>query len=159
MIVFADGLTSLTESIMPTISTTMSADHRRCDEIFSAAEALVSAGDWSAGGDRFIAFRDAMLNHFSMEEEKLFPAFEQHLGHTMGPTQVMRMEHNQMKQLFSEMQQAVKARDDAQYLGLSETLMMIMQQHNMKEEQMLYPMMDQTLGQMGGEMARQIEAH
>lgn len=100
-----------------------------------------------------------MLNHFSMEEEKLFPAFEQHLGHTMGPTQVMRMEHNQMKQLFSEMQQAVKARDDAQYLGLSETLMMIMQQHNMKEEQMLYPMMDQTLGQKGGEMARQIEAH
>jgi len=74
----------------------------------------------------------------------------------MGPTQVMRMEHIQMKQLFSEMEQAVKARDDAQYLGLSETLMMIMQQHNMKEEQMLYPMMDQTLGQAGGEIAQQI---
>jgi iron-sulfur cluster repair protein YtfE (RIC family) len=39
---------------------------------------------------------------------------------------------------------------------LSETLMMIMQQHNMKEEQMLYPMMDQTLGQAGAEIAEQI---
>lgn len=137
----------------------MSADHSRCDEIFSKAEELVSTGDWSEGEGRFIAFRDAMLNHFAMEEERLFPAFEQHLGHAMGPTQVMRMEHIQMKQLFSEMEQAVKSRDEAQYLGLSETLMMIMQQHNMKEEQMLYPMMDQTLGREGGEIAQQIGEH
>jgi len=141
---------------MATISTAMTADHRRCDEIFTTAEELVSTEKWSEAESVFFAFRDAMLNHFSMEEERLFPAFEQHLGHAMGPTQVMRMEHIQMKQLFSEMEQAVKARDDAQYLGLSETLMMIMQQHNMKEEQMLYPMMDQTLGQAGGEIAQQI---
>jgi len=141
---------------MSTISTTMTADHRRCDEFFSSAEALVSAGDWSKGEDEFIGFRDAILSHFSMEEDRLFPAFEQHLGHTMGPTQVMRMEHIQMRQLFSEMEQAVKAKDGARYLGLSETLMMIMQQHNMKEEQMLYPMMDQTLGQAGAEIAEQI---
>ncbi|OOZ36881.1 hemerythrin domain-containing protein [Solemya velesiana gill symbiont] len=32
-----------------------------------------------------------------------------------------------------------------QAMGLSETLMMIMQQHNMKEEQMLYRMADQVL--------------
>jgi len=134
----------------------MIADHRRCDEFFSSAEALVSAGDWSKGEGEFVGFRDAILNHFSMEEDRLFPAFEQHLGHAMGPTQVMRMEHIQMRQLFSEMEQAVKAKDDARYLGLSETLMMIMQQHNMKEEQMLYPMMDQTLGQAGAEIAEQI---
>ncbi|HXK56747.1 MAG: hemerythrin domain-containing protein [Gammaproteobacteria bacterium] len=141
---------------MSTIATAMTADHRRCDEIFSRAEELVSSGDWTSGEAEFTAFREAMLSHFSMEEERLFPAFEQHLGHAMGPTQVMRMEHMQMRQLFTEMEQAVGIRDDARYLGLSETLMMIMQQHNMKEEQMLYPMMDRTLGQAGGEIAQQI---
>ncbi len=141
---------------MSTIITFMTADHRRCDEIFSRAEELVSNGDWTAGEGTFVEFRDAVLSHFSMEEERLFPAFEQHMGQAMGPTQMMRMEHNQMRQLFAEMEQAVNARDDAQYLGLSETLMMIIQQHNMKEEQMLYPMMDQTLGQEGGEIAQQI---
>jgi len=141
---------------MSTIINLMTADHRRCDEIFSRAEVLVSNGDWTAGEGAFVEFRDAILGHFSMEEERLFPAFEQHMGHAMGPTQMMRMEHNQMRQLFTEMEQAVNTRDDAQYLGLSETLMMIMQQHNMKEERMLYPMMDQTLGQEGGEIAQQI---
>ena len=144
---------------MSTISTTMAADHRRCDELFSKAEELVSAGEWGEGRVEFLAFRDAILNHFSMEEEKLFPAFEQHIGHAMGPTQVMRMEHIQMKQLLSEMEQGLQARDEAQFLGLSETLMMLMQQHNMKEEQMLYPMMDQTLGQAGAEIADQIGKH
>lgn len=141
---------------MSTILTTMAANHRRCDEIFSRAEELVSTGDWPGGEAEFVAFRGAMLNHFAMEEDRLFPAFEQHLGHAMGPTQVMRMEHIQMRQLFSEMEQAVNARDDARYLGLSETLMMIMQQHNMKEEQMLYPMMDQALGPEGGEIVQEI---
>ena len=34
-------------------------------------------------------------------------------------------------------------RDD--YLGIADTLLILMQQHNMKEEQMLYNMMDQHL--------------
>jgi len=137
----------------------MTEDHRRCDQFFSKAEELVSAGNWDEAESQFEAFRMAILDHFAMEEEQLFPAFEQHLGHAMGPTQVMRMEHIQMKQLFTQMEQALKGRDDAQFLGLSETLMMIMQQHNMKEERMLYPMMDQTLGQAGAELAQQIGRH
>lgn len=141
---------------MSTIATIMSADHRRCDQFFSKAEELVSAGKWDQGAAEFNAFRNVILGHFTMEEEQLFPAFEQHLGHAMGPTQVMRMEHIQMKQLFTQMEQAVTARDESRFLGLSETLMMLMQQHNMKEERMLYPMMDQTLGQAGAELASQI---
>jgi iron-sulfur cluster repair protein YtfE (RIC family) len=144
------------EQFMSTISTTMTADHRRCDQIFSSAEELVTTGDWTEAESKFELFRDAILNHFTMEEERLFPAFEQHQGHAMGPTQVMRMEHNQMRQLLAELEQAAQTRNDTQYLGIADTLMMIMQQHNMKEEQMLYPMMDRTLGQEGSEIAQQI---
>ena len=64
----------------------------------------------------------------------------------MGPTQMMRMEHIQMRQLFADMGQALTAQDKERCLGLAETLMMIMQQHNMKEERMLYPMTDQAFG-------------
>ena len=55
----------------------------------------------------------------------------------MGPTRMMRMEHEQMRQLFSELAEALENRDKDGYLGLSETLMILMQQHNMKEEQVL----------------------
>jgi len=64
----------------------------------------------------------------------------------MGPTQMMRSEHSQMRQLFDDMAQALEQKNKDQYLGTAETLMMLMQQHNMKEEQMLYPMTEQVLG-------------
>jgi len=130
----------------------MTADHRRCDELFSEAEELVANDDWAAGVVRFNAFNDAIEHHFSMEEGVLFPRFEQRTGQTMGPTQMMRMEHTQMRQLLSDMVSAVEQQDQERYLGLAETLMMIMQQHNMKEERMLYPMTDQALGDEASEV-------
>ncbi len=131
---------------MPTIIDTMSANHRHCDDIFASAEELISKGDWEQGEIRFMEFHSSMEHHFSMEEKVLFPDFEERTGQTMGPTQVMRMEHSQMRTLFSDMAAAIKRQNKDEYLGLSETLMMFMQQHNMKEEQMLYPMIDQAFG-------------
>lgn len=65
----------------------------------------------------------------------------------MGPTQMMRSEHSQMRQLFDDMATALAQQDKDECLGLAETLMMVMQQHNMKEEQMLYPMTEQVLAE------------
>jgi hemerythrin-like domain-containing protein len=55
------------------------------------------------------------------------------------------MEHQQMRALVQSLDNALAAKDKDEYLGLSETLMVMMQQHNMKEEMMLYPMMAQHL--------------
>jgi hemerythrin-like domain-containing protein len=123
----------------------MSTDHRRCDDLFTGAEEIIANGDWEQGATSFKEFHQAMEQHFHMEEEVLFPAFEQQTGQTMGPTQIMKMEHTQMRQLFSDMSDAVEQQNKDSYLGLAETLMMIIQQHNMKEEQMLYQMADQVL--------------
>jgi len=142
---------------MTTITETMAADHRRCDELFSEAEEQIAKGEWPGGEQKFIAFRDAIEHHFEMEESVLFPDFEQRTGQAMGPTQMMRMEHIQMRQLFADMEQAMTAKDKERYLGLAETLMMIIQQHNMKEERMLYPMTDQAFGPDAGEVVERME--
>jgi iron-sulfur cluster repair protein YtfE (RIC family) len=57
-----------------------------------------------------------------------------------------------MRRLFGEMKPAVAARAAARYLGLSETLLLLMQQHNLKEENMMYPMLDQALGASAGDL-------
>lgn len=75
----------------------------------------------------------------------LFPAFEQKTGMTMGPTQVMRGEHVQMRELMDAASASLAAKDANDYSGNAETLLVMMQQHNMKEENMLYPMCDQHL--------------
>ncbi|MDH3354162.1 MAG: hemerythrin domain-containing protein [Chromatiales bacterium] len=136
----------------------MGDDHRRCDNIFATAEESVSKGDWSVAESSNTRFVDAMEHHFKMEEETLFPRFEEVSGHTMGPTEVMRHEHKQMRQLFEQMNQAVTGQSVDDYLGASETLLILMQQHNAKEEQMLYPMTDQVLAGEQDELIGKLEA-
>lgn len=131
---------------MNTISEFMSNDHRGCDNLFATAEEYVAKEKWESATEQFEAFRKEMERHLTMEEQNLFPAFEAKTGMTGGPTQVMRSEHQQMRQVIGDMAQSLAAKDADGYLGLSETLMVLMQQHNMKEEQILYRMMDQAFG-------------
>ena len=130
---------------MSSIKDFLTQDHRDCDEIFSQMEEAV-ANKSSDAIAKFEAFHDALTNHFKMEETVAFPEFEAKTGMTQGPTQVMMMEHEQMRGLLSQMVEALGAKDDDKFFGLSETLMILMQQHNMKEEQMLYTMIQQHLG-------------
>lgn len=130
---------------MSAITETMSVDHKRCDELFAEAEVAISESDWDAGGQALSNFIDGMQHHFKMEEEVLFPAFETATGMAMGPTQVMRSEHEQMREIFTDIESAAGEKDSDELLGLCETLLMLMQQHNVKEEQMLYRMADEVL--------------
>ena len=88
----------------------------------------------------------AMEHHLTVEETILFPAFEQKTGMTGGPTMIMREEHKQMRDLFLQLQFALDGKAGGEFLDTTETLLMLMQQHNMKEEGILYPMSDQHLG-------------
>jgi len=128
-----------------TIYDVMSRDHQQCDERFAVAEAAVAKMNWDEAGQHLAEFLKSMTLHFHKEEEVLFPGFEAETGQSGGPTEVMRMEHEQMRSLFKELKAALAQRDSDEYLGLSETLLTLMQQHNIKEEQILYPMMDQAL--------------
>lgn len=123
----------------------MAGDHRRCDDVFVDVEQAVNAGEWDRATAAYTQFQNAVLQHFAAEESLLFPAFEQKTGMTMGPTQVMRGEHVQMRELMDAASASLAAKDANDYSGNAETLLVMMQQHNMKEENMLYPMCDQHL--------------
>jgi hemerythrin-like domain-containing protein len=132
--------------LMTSISEFMTQDHRHCDDIYTAAEEKVAAGQWDEATQSWSRYRDALERHLTREENILFPAFESQTGMTQGPTAVMRMEHEQMRAIVAQMDDAIQAEDSNTFLGLAETLMILTQQHNMKEEQVLYPMSDQALG-------------
>ncbi len=123
----------------------MTEDHRRCDDVFAEVEQAVAGGDWGAAAESFGRFHTGVLQHFATEESLLFPAFEQKTGMSMGPTQVMRGEHVQMRELMAAAAESLAAKDADGYSGNAETLLIMMQQHNMKEENILYPMCDQHL--------------
>jgi len=142
---------------MISISEYMTNKHRECDDFFTQAEAAVAKENWSLALEKWQLFALELTKHFSQEEEVLFPKFEAATGMTAGPTQVMRMEHQQMRALVQDLDNALAAKEKGEYLGLSETLMVMMQQHNMKEEMMLYPMMVQNLSD-GAQIVEELRA-
>jgi len=127
------------------ISNYMKHEHRECDTLFAAAEEAVSLGEWEVATGRFLEFSNETLTHFKKEEDELFPAFEAQTGTTQGPTMVMRYEHEQVRGLIGKMAGALEDQDKDAYFSLAESMMILLQQHNMKEEQMLYAMCDRTL--------------
>jgi hemerythrin-like domain-containing protein len=128
--------------------------HHHCDDAFANAEACAQRADWAGAQKGFDAFARAMALHLATEEEALFPAFEAATGMQGGPTQVMRLEHAQMRQLLQEMTASLAAKDADGFGGAAETLLVLMQQHNMKEEHMLYPMCDRALASDAALLAR-----
>ena len=130
---------------MTTLTHFLGDDHQHCDELFAETENAVAARDWPVARAHFQHFFDAMRHHFAKEEEVMFPAFEARTGMSGGPTFIMRDEHEQMNNLFDNMRAALERDDYHAYMSLSETLLMLMRQHNMKEENILYPMADQAL--------------
>lgn len=128
-----------------TIKEFMARDHKDCDLLFASAENEASRANWEKAAQAFNAFINAMERHLGVEEEELFPAFEAETGVAMGPTEMMRMEHDQMRALFVEMRDALDNKHTDDYLSVSDTLLVLMQQHNIKEEQILYTIMDQRL--------------
>jgi hemerythrin-like domain-containing protein len=129
---------------MSSIKEYLSADHSRCDELFAAMEDAV-AKSIEVAREAYDEFAKETERHFQMEERVMFLEFEQKTGMTQGPTAMMRHEHVQMRNLVADMAKAIDAKDKDKFFGSSETLMILMQQHNMKEEQMLYTMAQQHL--------------
>jgi hemerythrin-like domain-containing protein len=130
---------------MSSISEYLSEEHRHCDDLFVEAENAVSQSRWN---DAEKPFHDFMLSteiHFNREELVLFPAFEQATTPSGGPTEVMRSEHRQIRSILQRLEEALKKRDTDQFLGEAETLLPLVQQHNLKEESMLYRMASQVL--------------
>lgn len=141
---------------MESIYEGMAGDHKRCDDYFIQAENATNSNNWPEAETAFAQFCAALERHLTLEEETLFPAFEQVTGNTAGPTSMMRMEHRQIRGIVETMQSALLAQDGEAFLGESETLNTMMQQHNLKEENILYPMMDRVLATQQGPLLEQI---
>ena len=126
-----------------TINEYMTHDHRKCDDEFVDAENAISMKQLNAK-ELYKKFEESILRHFRMEEEVMFFEYN-NVAQGMNPTVVMVGEHNQMRGVMSAISDALESGDNDKALGLMENLMFIIQQHNMKEEQMMYNLADRAL--------------
>jgi iron-sulfur cluster repair protein YtfE (RIC family) len=132
------------------------ADHRACDALLGTLRRVAGTGDWNAATSAYATLCSDILAHFAAEEEVLFPAFEAATGMSAGPTRVMRMEHEEVRNLLEDLSFAVSEQNGDGVRGYGEALLILLQQHNMKEEHILYPAALESAGAQAGELSAQI---
>lgn len=131
---------------METLSEALIGDHRYCDGLFAETEEAARKSKWDLYRERLRALADALGRHFAFEEDEVFPAFERASGMSGGPTEVMREEHSQMKTTLALLTAAAPEQDPEGCIAELDTLFTLMQQHNVKEEMVLYSACEQMLG-------------
>ncbi|HZD52949.1 MAG TPA: hemerythrin domain-containing protein [Woeseiaceae bacterium] len=139
------------------LATLFSSDHDACNEKWARVEELLDGDDAVALQEAWEDFDRSTRRHLAMEEEVLFPEFEARsgMGHS-GPTVVMLQEHEQMRALLDEIRFAIESGDTGEVYDLGDTLHMLTQQHNVKEEGMLYPMAEQVLAGEWAELRQRL---
>ena len=121
----------------------MSDDHKYCDNLLVQLDDMIIKNNWSIAQRQMTIVADNILYHFDHEENVLFPWFESTTGNTNGPTTVMRNEHDQIRELLTDLEQSINDKNNQRYFGISESLNIFIQQHNIKEEGILYPMIEE----------------
>ena len=126
------------------ISATFEQDHDRLDALFSTFQEQ-KRKDVSKAKEAFVAFKFGLQRHIVWEEDVLFPKWEENSGMAEGgPTQVMRTEHRMIGDCLEAIHQKVQAQDPESD-GDEQRLLDILKSHNMKEERILYPSIDQVI--------------
>jgi regulator of cell morphogenesis and NO signaling len=106
--------------------------------------AVLSLDSISALQNRIAAFAFALEAHASLEDELLFTALVPHLGTQGGPLAVMRMEHAQIIDLLGQIESAASLE---QGRALAAQMIQVTRGHFQKEEQVLFRMARQFLGE------------
>jgi iron-sulfur cluster repair protein YtfE (RIC family) len=126
-----------------TISTFYEQDHDRLDELFKTFQKF-KRSDFAKAKEAFKEFKFGLQRHIVWEEDLLFPLWEEKTGMSDGgPTFVMRNEHRQIGRLLEAIHDKV-ADQNPDCDQEEQALLNLLGSHNMKEERVLYPAIDQV---------------
>lgn len=126
-----------------TVSGFFQQDHDRLDALFQAFQTL-KRSNFAKAKETFKEFKVGLQRHIVWEEDLLFPLWEEKTGMSEGgPTFVMRNEHRLIGQHLEAIHDKV-AEQNPDSDQEEAALLNILGSHNMKEERVLYPSIDQV---------------
>lgn len=129
-------------AVPDTLGAVLERDHQRIDEQFARFAASLDAG--SLDIDALAAGSAGLRHHIYVEEEHHFPPLQQ--AGLVGPIMVMLREHGQLWDLLDALESRVDERADPDAIAATwQDLAHRLEDHNRKEEQILYPAGDRVL--------------
>jgi iron-sulfur cluster repair protein YtfE (RIC family) len=132
-------------SHLDSVTRYLSWDHDRLDGILGEATRRVEAGSVSEARIFFATFDQGLRRHIRAEETILFPLFEARTGGNHALTEVLRREDRAIEAALGCMRMALETGDVAEYGSALASLYGLLEPHNAKEEQVLYPATDELV--------------
>jgi len=124
---------------------TLASHHRRCDELFAAAHAATRSARLGEMRASVNALREALLSHFSFEEQHIFPLYEQASGEE-GATEWLCAQHDDMRGMLWILGTLSPQQDAERYGADLAALKEAFDQHAAEEERRMYPVFEKLLG-------------
>jgi regulator of cell morphogenesis and NO signaling len=132
-----------TKEVKFSISDFYEKDHDRLEILFRDYMKFKNLHFAKARED-FVAFKHGLERHIAWEKEILFPIFQAKTGIVEGPIAVLEDEHRQILRILERINLKMQ-RNDASSSRLEHDLVVILGHHNVKEENVLYPVLDHLL--------------
>ncbi len=128
------------------VNEALSWDHDRLDDLEGRAFKARESGDLAGAKALYAVFAFGLRRHIRFEEELLFPEFEARTGlsPTMGPSAVMRDEHREILECLGRIEEAM-GDGSASLESLRHGLHLVLGNHNLKEENIVYPGTDAAM--------------
>jgi DUF438 domain-containing protein len=127
-----------------TASRALAGHHRHCEALFASARRFAAAGDWAALPAAVGALREAVLEHFRYEEERLFPLYEETSGEE-GATEPFCAQHDDMRASFWVLATITPADEPQRYRAELAALQAAFDAHAAEEERRMYPLFERML--------------
>ena len=120
-------------------------DHQQFEMAVHRCRDLCDSEDWTALRDEFRQFAASYESHVRLEEDALFPMYEEQTQASSEPTDSLREDHAQIFRLTSHIEAALR-RDDRQGIASDVALLYrTLSKHHEKEEEVFLPMASELL--------------
>ncbi len=135
----------------PTLGQALEIEHREIDGGIEQFVAVLDAGGTPEDAAPLTAALSGLRRHIYLEEEFLFPPLK--AGGLMGPIFVMLREHGLLWRQMDTVESLIPAADPAALRQACLDLLSLLDDHNAKEEPIIYTQADEILGaEAGGEL-------
>lgn len=132
-------------AIPGSITSCLKSDHDRLDRLLEETVSVLERRDLRALRLRFPELARQLRDHMRFEEEFMFPIVERTLCNAEGPTCVMRRDHQEIEDRLAGMTAALYLGDLAAFRDEHLALTLSLENHNGREERVLYPAIDRIL--------------
>jgi iron-sulfur cluster repair protein YtfE (RIC family) len=131
-------------------------EHSQYENLLTECQEAVGIEDWRTVDSLFRTLISHLKRHMAMEEEVLYPAYEEAADAPQGPTRALRDEHDAIVRLIRDMDRVIRSRNSDYTLECLVVLEQQMIKHHEKEEDLFLPMASHILAANRQEISRRL---